>query len=114
MLVIDYLRCYMNITSQNLQIIYQGKALDGIDAVIPRISASNTFYGTAVVRQFEMMEIYTLNPSQAISRSRDKLRCLQILSRQGIGLPITGFSHSTKDIEGVIELVGGHHWSSNF
>lgn len=107
MLVIDYLRCYMNITSHKPQIIYQGQALEGIDAVIPRIGASNTFYGTAVVRQFEMMEVFTINPSQAISRSRDKLRCLQILSSRGIGLPVTGFAHSTKDIDGVVDLVGG-------
>ena len=107
MLVIDYLRCYMNITSHKPQIIYQSQALEGIDAVIPRIGASNTFYGTAVVRQFEMMEVFTINPSQAISRSRDKLRCLQILSSRGVGLPVTGFAHSTKDIDGVIDLVGG-------
>ncbi|MCM1981564.1 30S ribosomal protein S6--L-glutamate ligase [Lyngbya confervoides] len=107
MLVIDYLRCYMNITSNRPTVIYQGQQLKGVEAVIPRIGASHTFYGTAVVRQFEMMEVFALNESQAISRSRDKLRCLQILSRKGIGLPVTGFAHSTKDIEGVIELVGG-------
>lgn len=105
--VIDYLRCYMNITSRNPQILYQGKPLEGVDAVIPRIGASNTFYGTAVVRQFEMMDVFTANESQAISRSRDKLRCLQILSKKGIGLPVTGFAHSTKDIDGLIGIVGG-------
>ena len=104
--VIDYLRCYMNIASHRPEIIYAGAPLV-VDAVIPRIGASHTFYGTAVVRQFEMMGVYLLNESQAISRSRDKLRCLQLLSRRGIGLPVTGFAHSTKDVEGVIELVGG-------
>jgi ribosomal protein S6--L-glutamate ligase len=107
MQVIDYLRCYMNITSHRPVVIYQGKALEGFDAVIPRIGASKTFYGTAVVRQFEMMGVYPVNESQAITRSRDKLRCMQLLARQGIGLPVTGFAHSTKDVEGLINVVGG-------
>ncbi|BFM41063.1 30S ribosomal protein S6--L-glutamate ligase [Synechocystis sp. LKSZ1] len=105
--IIDYLRCYMNITSHNPQVIYQGQVVWNLDAVIPRIGASKTFYGTAVVRQFEMMNVFTPNSSQAISRSRDKLRCLQLLAREGIGLPVTGFAHSTKDIEGLINIVGG-------
>lgn len=105
--VIDYLRCYMDITPDDSHVLYQGKRLEGVDAVIPRIGASNTFYGTAVIRQFEMMGVFVANESQAISRSRDKLRCLQLLSRQGIGLPVTGFAHSTKDIEGLINIVGG-------
>ena len=105
-IVVDYLRCYMNIASHRPQVIYQGQPLQ-VDAVIPRIGASQTFYGTAVVRQFEMMQVYSVNESQAISRSRDKLRCLQLLSRRGIGLPVTGFAHSTKDVQGVIESVGG-------
>ncbi len=105
--VIDYLRCYMNITSHHPTIIYSGKELNDVDAVIPRIGATHTFYGTAVVRQFEMMGIFTANESQAITRSRDKLRCLQLLSRDGIGLPVTGCAHSTKDIDGVIDIVGG-------
>ena len=105
--IIDYLRCYMNITSHNPKVIYSGDVLDDFDAIIPRIGASKTFYGTAVVRQFEMMGVFAANSSQAISRSRDKLRCLQLLSRQGIGLPVTGFAHSTKDIEGLINAVGG-------
>jgi len=104
--VIDYTRCYMNITSHRPQVLLSGDALQ-FDAVIPRIGASNTFYGTAVVRQFEMMGTYPLNTSQAISRSRDKLRALQLLAREGIGLPVTGFAHSTKDIEGLIHMVGG-------
>jgi ribosomal protein S6--L-glutamate ligase len=106
MSVVDYLRCYMDITSRRPQVIYQGNPLQ-VDAVIPRIGASNTFYGTAVVRQFEMMGVFVANESQAISRSRDKLRSLQLLSRDGVGLPVTGCAHSTKDIDGVINLAGG-------
>ncbi|MEY2432616.1 MAG: ribosomal protein S6--L-glutamate ligase [Acidimicrobiaceae bacterium] len=105
--VIDYLRCYMNITSRRPQIIFQGQELEGFDAVIPRIGASHTFYGTAVVRQFEMLGTFTPNESQAITRSRDKLRSLQLLARAGIPLPVTGFAHSTKDIDGLLETVGG-------
>lgn len=104
--VVDYLRCYMDITSRRPQVIYQGEPLR-IDAVIPRIGASHTFYGTAVVRQFEMMGVFVANESQAISRSRDKLRSLQLLARDGVGLPVTGCAHSTKDIDGVISLAGG-------
>ncbi len=107
MQVVDYLRCYMNITAHQPKVMYQGKPLEGFDAVIPRIGASQTFYGTAVVRQFEMMGVFPANESQAISRSRDKLRCLQLLSRKGIGLPTTGFANSTKDIQGLINIVGG-------
>ena len=106
MSVVDYLRCYMDITSHRPQVIYAGKPLR-VDAVIPRIGASRTFYGTAVVRQFEMKGVFATNESQAISRSRDKLRSLQLLARDGIGLPVTGFAHSTKDIDGLIELAGG-------
>lgn len=107
MRVIDYMRCYMNITSHKPTAIYQGKPLAKIDAIVPRIGASATFYGTAVVRQFEVMGVFSANESQAISRSRDKLRCLQILAREGIGLPVTGFAHATEDIDGLIDLVGG-------
>jgi ribosomal protein S6--L-glutamate ligase len=105
--VIDYLRCYMNITSLHPKVMYQGEPLEGFDAVIPRIGASHTFYGTAVVRQFEMMGIFSANESQAISRSRDKLRSLQLLARKGIGLPVTSFADSTRDVEGLIKIVGG-------
>jgi ribosomal protein S6--L-glutamate ligase len=105
--VIDYLRCYMNITSHRPQVFFQGAELEGFDAIVPRIGASHTFYGTAVVRQFEMMGTFSTNESQAISRSRDKLRSLQLLARNGIGLPVTGFAHSTKDIDGIIDTVGG-------
>ncbi|MEO1341523.1 MAG: 30S ribosomal protein S6--L-glutamate ligase [Cyanobacteria bacterium J06635_13] len=105
--VIDYLRCYMNITSKKPTIVYRGKPLENFDAIIPRIGASKTFYGTAVVRQFEVMDVFSPNKSQAISRSRDKLRSMQILAREGVGLPVTGFAHATQDIDGLIETVGG-------
>ena len=107
MRVIDYLRCYMNITSKKPTIVYRGKPLENFDAIIPRIGASKTFYGTAVVRQFEVMDVFSPNASQAISRSRDKLRSMQILAREGVGLPVTGFAHATQDIDGLIETVGG-------
>lgn len=107
MQVVDYSRCYMNITSHRPSVIFQGEALPKYGAVIPRIGASYTFYGTAVVRQFEMMNVYSVNESQAISRSRDKLRSLQLLARDGIGLPVTGFARSTKDVDGLIKTVGG-------
>ena len=105
--VIDYLRCYMNIASHNPKVMYQGQVLEGFDAVIPRIGAPYTFYGTAVVRQFEMAGVFCANESQAISRSRDKLRCLQLLARRGIGIPVTAAADSTKDVEGLIKIVGG-------
>jgi ribosomal protein S6--L-glutamate ligase len=107
MRVVNYLRCYMNITSHKPSVIYNGRPIEGIDAIIPRIGASRTFYGTAVVRQFEVMGVFSANESQAISRSRDKLRCLQILAREGIGLPVTGCAHATEDIDGLMEIVGG-------
>ena len=105
--VIDPLRCYMNITTHRPSIHYSGRSLTGFDAIIPRVGASVTFFGTAVVRQFEMMGVYCLNESVAISRSRDKLRSLQLLARKGIGLPVTGFAHSTKYTDDLIEMVGG-------
>ena len=104
--VVDPLRCYMNISSRPT-VHYMGEELSGFDAVIPRIGASITFYGTAVVRQFEMMGVFTLNESVAISRSRDKLRSLQLLSRKGIGLPVTAFGYSPDDTRDLIQLVGG-------
>jgi ribosomal protein S6--L-glutamate ligase len=103
--IVDYLRCTLNIKSQNPSVIYRVAQID-FDAIIPRIGASRTFYGTAVVRQFEMMGVLSANESQAITRSRDKLRCLQLLSREGVGLPVTGFAHSPKDIGGLITSVG--------
>lgn len=107
MRVVDTLRCYMNITSLNPEVHYKGEVLTGFDAVIPRIGASITFYGTAVLRQFEMMGVYPVNESVAINRARDKLRALQLLAREGIGLPVTGFAHSPDDVQDLIRMVGG-------
>jgi ribosomal protein S6--L-glutamate ligase len=104
---LDALRCYMNITSHRPSIHYKGEEITDFDAIIPRIGASVTFYGTAVLRQFEMMKVYPLNESVAISRSRDKLRASQLLSRKGIGLPITGFANKPDDIPDLIKMVGG-------
>jgi len=105
--VIDVLRVYMNIAAHKPTIHYKGEPLEGFDAVIPRIGASVTFYGAAVLRQFEMMGVYPLNESVALTRSRDKLRSLQLLSRRGIGLPVTGFASKPDDIKDVIKMVGG-------
>src|SRR3990167_854233 len=105
--IIDTLRCYMSLNSQKLSIHYRGKQLSSYDAVIPRIGSSVSFYGTAVVRQFEMMGILCANSSLAITRSRDKFDALQWLSRKNIGLPITGFAHSPDDINDLIKRVGG-------
>lgn len=105
--VVDTARCYMNIASHRPTIHYRGKMLEPFDAVIPRIGASITFYGTAVLRQFEMMGTFPLNESVAVNRSRDKLRSLQLLARRGIGLPVTGFARAPDDIGDLIEMVGG-------
>lgn len=105
--LLNPLRCYMNIASHKPSIHYRGEELPSYDAVIPRIGASITFYGTALVRQFESMGVYCVNRSIAITRARDKLRCLQLLSNKGLGLPITGFSHSPGDIKDLIKMVGG-------
>ena len=105
--IIDTRRCYMNIASRRPEIYYNGEKLTGYDAVIPRIGASVTFYGTAVLRQFEMMGVYPLNESVAIGRSRDKLRSMQLLARDGIGLPVTTFAHDPKQTEEVLKLAGG-------
>jgi ribosomal protein S6--L-glutamate ligase len=105
--VINHKRCYMNITSHNPSVHYNGEAIKGIDAVIPRIGASVSFFGTAVVRQFEMMGVYSVNESVAITRSRDKLRATQLLARKGIGLPVTGFANSPDDTEDLLKFVGG-------
>ncbi|MDH5178195.1 MAG: 30S ribosomal protein S6--L-glutamate ligase [Gammaproteobacteria bacterium] len=105
--VVDALKCYMDITSERPAIFYKGEKLEGYDAIIPRIGASVTKFGTAVLRQFEMMGVYPINESVAITRSRDKLRSLQLLSRKGVGLPVTGFAHSVSDTEALINLVGG-------
>jgi ribosomal protein S6--L-glutamate ligase len=105
--VIDTMHCYMDITSSRSSVRYNGKPLPYYDAVIPRIGASVTFYGTSVVRQFEMMGTFSVNESVAISRSRDKLRSLQLLSRKGIGMPRTGFAHHPDKIDDLIKNVGG-------
>ncbi|ASA55119.1 30S ribosomal protein S6--L-glutamate ligase [Vibrio gazogenes] len=105
--VIDALRCYMNINSEKPEIHFKGEQLSGFGAIIPRIGASVTFYGTAVLRQFEMMGVYPVNESVAISRSRDKLRSMQLLSRKGIGMPITGFASKPDDIKDLLNMVGG-------
>ena len=105
--VFDVLRAYMNIASHKPTIHYRGEELVGFDAVIPRIGASVTAYGTAVLRQFEMMDVVPLNESVAITRSRDKLRSLQLLSRRGIGMPLTGYASKPDDIKDVIKMVGG-------
>ncbi|MBO6754994.1 MAG: 30S ribosomal protein S6--L-glutamate ligase [Roseibium sp.] len=105
--IIDTLRCYMNIASRRPEVYYNGNKLTGYDAVIPRIGASVTFYGTAVLRQFEMMGVFPLNESVAIGRSRDKLRSMQLLARDGIGLPVTTFAHDPKQTEEVLNLAGG-------
>jgi ribosomal protein S6--L-glutamate ligase len=106
-MVVDALRCYMNITSLKPSIHYRGDVLSGFDAVIPRIGASITFYGTAVLRQFEMMNVFPLNESVAVTRSRDKLRSAQLLARKGVGMPVTGFAHNPDDIQDLLKQVGG-------
>ena len=105
--VVDTLKCYMNIASHRPEVRYKGRNLEGFDAVIPRIGASVTLYGLAVLRQFEMMGVYPLSESVAIGRSRDKLRALQLLSRKGIGLPVTAFAHVTSQADDLIDMVGG-------
>ena len=105
--VFNTVECYMDIASNEPSVHFAGKEIPRVDAVIPRIGASITFYGCSVVRQFEMMGTYSLNESVAIARSRDKLRSLQILARHGIGMPLTGFAHSPGNTKDLINLVGG-------
>jgi len=105
--IINTLRCYMNIASRRPEVYYNGEKLEGYDAVIPRIGASVTFYGMAILRQFEMQGIYPLNESVGIGRSRDKLRSMQLLARAGIGLPVTTFAHDPRETEEVLALAGG-------
>ena len=104
--VLDPLRCYVRIAPGAVAIRYNGKPLRDIDAVIPRIGTSTTFYGTAVLRQLEMMGVYTPNPSDAVLRARDKLRCLQILAAQGIAMPVTVFGDNPDDTADVLALLG--------
>ena len=106
-LLLDHMKCVLVIEKGRPHIYYQGKEITGVNAVIPRIGASVTFYGTAVVRQFEMMKIFTAVESQALVRSRDKLRSLQILARAGIGMPKTAFANQTSDIDSLIDSIGG-------
>ncbi len=105
--VIDPLKCDIVIEKRRPNIYYKGGYIEEVDAIIPRIGASVTFYGTAVVRQFEMMGAFTTVGSEALVRSRDKLRSLQVLSRAKIGLPKTVFTNYSRDVEGVIKQVGG-------
>ena len=105
--IIDPLSCYMNINPAAPSVHYKGRQLPHYDAVIPRIGSAITFYGTAVLRQFEMLGSYPLNESVAITRARDKLRSLQLLAKQGIDLPVTGFAHSPDDTSDLIDMVGG-------
>ena len=105
--VLNTLRVSIDITSRRPMLFYRKRRLEDFDAVIPRIGASITFYGLAVLRQFEVMGVYPLNESVAIGRSRDKLRCLQLLARRGIGLPVTAYTNDPKQAEDIIDLVGG-------
>lgn len=106
-MVLDALRTYMDVVSSKPEAHFKGEILPYYDAIIPRIGASITFYGTAVLRQFEVMGSFPLNESVAISRSRDKLRSLQLLSRKGVGLPNTGFANSPDDVQDLLKMVGG-------
>lgn len=105
--IIDYLRCYMNITAEQPSIQYKGKMLEGFDAIIPRIGANRTFYGCAILRQFETMGTYTINTSLAITRSRDKLRSQQLLVMKSVKMPATGFAHEPEDMTDLIDSLGG-------
>ena len=105
--ILDPLSCYMNINPAASSIHYKGRKLPHFDAVIPRIGTAITFYGTAALRQFEMLGSYPLNESVAIARARDKLRSMQLLARQGIDLPVTGIAHSPDDTSDLIDMVGG-------
>ena len=104
--VLDPLRCYMRISHQGFEMHYKGRALSGFDAVIPRIGSSISFYGTAVLRQFEMMGVYTPNSSDAVLRARDKLRSLQLLAREGIDLPRTVFGDYPDDTADLLRMLG--------
>jgi len=104
--IVNFLRCYMNITSGEPHVAYVGEYLD-FDAVIPRVGASYTFYGTAIVRQFELMGVYSVNNSAAMARARDKLWSTQVLAKAGVGIPATGFAHSVADIDGLVDAAPG-------
>lgn len=106
-IVMDHSKCYVGIRQGKPSIHYKGQDINDIDAIVPRIGSSVTFYGSAIVRQFEVMDVISANPSQAITRSRDKLRCMQILSGAGLGLPTTGFARMASDVDDLINMVGG-------
>lgn len=105
--IIDHLKCNIEIEQKGPSLFYGSEYLTGYDAVIPRIGASVTFYGTAVVRQFEMMNVFSVVSSRGIVHSRDKLRCLQVLSKEGIGLPKTVFTNYSRNVEHVVDSAGG-------
>lgn len=105
--VLDHLKCVLVIEKGNPHIFYGGKEVSGIDAIVPRIGTSVTFYGAAVVRQFEQMKVFSSVESQALVRARDKLRSLQLLAKAGIGMPKTAFASTPKNIDNVLEQVGG-------
>lgn len=105
--VYSHLDCYVGLKKGEPTIHHKGVDIVGVDAVIPRIGASVTFYGTAIVRQFEMMKVFSTNGSMAITRSRDKLRSLQLMSREGIGMPFTAFAHNTSNISDILNMVDG-------
>jgi ribosomal protein S6--L-glutamate ligase len=105
--VINYAKCYVTLERSNPVVHYKGKEVQNVDAIIPRISSSLTKYGSSIVRQFEMQNIFTTTSSIAIVRSRDKLRSMQILAKAGVGIPKTVFARETADFEGVLEQVGG-------
>ncbi|HTA26715.1 MAG TPA: 30S ribosomal protein S6--L-glutamate ligase [Bacteroidia bacterium] len=107
MVVLDHLKCVLVIEQGKPHVFYKGTEVEGVDAIIPRIGASVTFYGAAVVRQFEMMKIFSAVESQALVRSRDKLRCLQLLAKAGIPIPKSAFAYSPKNVDNVIDQVGG-------
>jgi ribosomal protein S6--L-glutamate ligase len=105
--VVDYARCYISVEQDKPRVRYEGEDISDIDVIIPRISSSYTRYGSAIVRQFEMMGVYSTTKSLALVRSRDKLRCLQILAKAGVGIPKTVFSRETAEIDDVLDQVGG-------
>lgn len=107
MIVVDHSKCDIVIEKSKPKVYYKGKSLEGVDAIIPRIGASITFYGTAVIRQFEAMGVFTTTASQALIQSRDKLQSMQVLSRARVGMPKTAFTNNSKNAEAVVNKVGG-------
>lgn len=105
--IVDHVKCDIVIERKNPQVYYNGEPLKNIDAIIPRIGASVTFYGAAVIRQFEMMGVFSTTESQGLVRSRDKLRSLQILTRAQVDMPKTIFTNYSRDVESVVKAVGG-------